>query len=178
MAINKHLNDSSLYIWSLLRVGIGLIFLWAFFDKLFGLGFSTCRDKSGGINYLCSDAWLKGGSPTSGFLGHAVSGPFADFYHKLAGNSLIDWAFMLGLLAVGVGLTIGIWIRAAAVVGVLMLILMWGALLWPQDNPVIDEHIVYIIALFGVFTTSEHAKWSLQGWWRTTSIANSIKLLR
>ena len=34
------------YILGLLRISIGLIFLWAFFDKLFGLGFATSFDKS------------------------------------------------------------------------------------------------------------------------------------
>jgi hypothetical protein len=28
----------------ILRLAIGFIFLWAFFDKLLGLGFSTCFD--------------------------------------------------------------------------------------------------------------------------------------
>ena len=45
-------------IWSLLRISLGLIFLWVFFDKLFGLGFATLPDKS----------WLLGNSHTFGFL--------------------------------------------------------------------------------------------------------------
>jgi len=33
-------------ILGILRISFGLIFLWAFFDKLFGLGFATASDKS------------------------------------------------------------------------------------------------------------------------------------
>ncbi len=176
MSISK--NDHSLYIWSLLRISLGFIFLWAFLDKLFGLGFATCRDKLGEVTTMCSQAWVQGGSPTTGFLKNAVTGPFADFYHNLAGNALVDWLFMLGLLVVGVGLTLGIWIRAAAFFGVLILTLMYSALLWPANNPIIDEHLVYIIALFGIFGTAEQAKWSLQTWWQTTSVAKKFPFLR
>ena len=55
------------YIWAKLRISIGLVFLWAFFDKLIGLGFNTCREGEV-IDTLCSSAWLKDGSPTEGFL--------------------------------------------------------------------------------------------------------------
>jgi thiosulfate dehydrogenase [quinone] large subunit len=42
----------------LARIGLGWTFLWAFADKLWGLGFSTLPEKS----------WLAGASPTTGFL--------------------------------------------------------------------------------------------------------------
>ena len=37
----------ALYALALARISLGLIFLWAFFDKLWGLGFATCRDPHG-----------------------------------------------------------------------------------------------------------------------------------
>ena len=79
------------YLLGLLRISMGLILLWAFFDKLFGFGFATLPNKS----------WLAGNSPTSGFLLNAVHGPFAEFFKSLAGNVWIDWIFMLGLLLIG-----------------------------------------------------------------------------
>ena len=53
-------------IWALGRIGLGWTFLWAFLDKVFGLGFSTPSDRS----------WLSGGSPTEGFLANSAAGPF------------------------------------------------------------------------------------------------------
>lgn len=50
-------------------------------DKIFGLGFSTTSDN----------AWLVGGSPTSGFLTFATQGPFASFFQSLAGSVFVDW---------------------------------------------------------------------------------------
>ena len=81
-------------IMSLLRVCLGFIFLWAFADKLFGLGFATTSAK----------AWINGGSPTYGFLIFGTKGPFAEIFKMLAGNNLVDLLFMEGFLFVGVTL--------------------------------------------------------------------------
>ena len=127
------------YVLGLLRLVIGWIFFWAFIDKLFGLGFST----------LSSNSWLMGISPTTGFLQHAVHGPFDIFYQTLAGLPLVDWLFMLGLLFIGVSFILGIFMRLAGFASVVMLALMYGAVgLLPTTNPFIDEHIVYILVVF------------------------------
>ncbi len=162
------------YAWALLRISLGYIFLWAFLDKLFGLKFATCKTSTVG----CSQAWLHEGSPTKGFLSHATTGPFASFYHHLAGQAWVDGLFMLGLLAAGLGLLLGVWVRLAALIGVIMLILMWSALLWPANTPLVDEHIIYLLALFGVALTDEHQVWGLRSWWLKTSLARSLPFLR
>lgn len=174
MALKKHIADGSLYVWAILRLTLGFVFLWSFVDKLFGLSVSTCSGKAVG----CSDAWIHGGSPTSGFLGHATTGPFADFYQKLAGHAWVDWLFMAGLLVVGVGLLLGVWVRVAAFIGMLMMLLMWSALLWPANTPGIDEHIIYALVLFGVALTDENQVWGLRSRWAKTSIAKSLPFLK
>jgi thiosulfate dehydrogenase [quinone] large subunit len=127
---------------SLTRILIGFIFLWAFLDKTFGLGFATKR----------AAAWIHGGSPTAGFLSHAVQGPLAPFFHTLSGMAWVDWLFMIGLLFVGITLLINRWVKFGALVGIVMLILMYLALLWPANNPFVDEHLVYaaILAYIGL----------------------------
>jgi thiosulfate dehydrogenase [quinone] large subunit len=120
-----------------LRLSMAFIFLWAFLDKTFGLGFATTK----------ANAWINGGSPTTGFLSRAVKGPFADFFHSLAGLWIVDWLFMLGLLFVGLSLLLNMYKKAGATAGVLMLMLMWLALLFPENNPIIDDHIVYSLVL-------------------------------
>lgn len=151
-------KSKSLYAHALLRIGLGYIFIWAFIDKLFGLEFSTCK----GVGVGCSQAWIHGGSPTAGFLGHAATGPLADFYHHLAGQVWVDWLFMLGLLFVGVGLLLGAWIKSASVVGIVMLALMWSSLLWPATAPGVDEHIIYILVLLTFLFSNVPQKWSLK----------------
>ena len=128
-----------------LRIVMGFIFLWAFLDKVFGLGFATSPGK----------AWIEGGSPTSGFLSSAVKGPFVDFFHSLAGVAAVDWVFMAGLLFVGLTLIFNKFVKWGAVAGILMLLFMYLALLWPANNPIIDEHIVYILVLALLFLKNE-----------------------
>ena len=128
-------------VWGLLRLAVGWIFLWAFFDKLFGLGFATEAGKG----------WVSGGSPTFGFLNFATKGPFVGFYQDLAGNVIVDWMFMLGLLVIGLPLVLGIGVRIAASFGVAMLALMYSAgFVPPEHNPFLDEHIIYAVIMIGL----------------------------
>src|SRR5436190_12534716 len=92
------------YVAAAIRVSLGWVFLWAFLDKLFGLGHET---KS-------AAAWINGGNPTKGFLSHA-DGPFASFYQSFAGASWANWLFMVGLAALGLALITGIGMRITAV---------------------------------------------------------------
>jgi thiosulfate dehydrogenase (quinone) large subunit len=132
-----------------LRLAIGFEFLWAFFDKLFGLGYSTST----------AHAWINGGSPTKGFLSGAI-GPFQGIFTAIAGAPVVDWLFMLGLLGVGLALMLGVAVRPAAFFGALMLAFMWLAVWVPSTtaggqpsgstNPFVDEHIVGIVGLIVV----------------------------
>ena len=124
------------YAIGILRIILGLIFLWAFFDKLFGLGFATPYDKG----------WIEGNSPTYGFL-MSTKGPFAPLFQAIAGNVIIDMLFMIGLLLIGLTLVIGIMVNIAGYSGSLMIFLMWLAVLPPKNHPILDEHIVYIFVL-------------------------------
>lgn len=136
---------SSSVILSAARMLLGFIFLWAFLDKTFGLGFAT---KS-------ANAWIRGGSPTAGFLSNAVQGPFVDFFHTLSGLMIVDWLFMLGLLFIGVTLMINRWVKWGSLAGAVMLLLMYFALLWPANNPFVDEHLIYAVVLIYIGMKSE-----------------------
>jgi len=58
-----------------LRILFGFTFLWAFLDKLFGLGKATPSES----------AWLNGGDPTYGSLANN-EGTFSSFFSGLAGQ--------------------------------------------------------------------------------------------
>jgi thiosulfate dehydrogenase (quinone) large subunit len=142
-----HLGSAARYLLAGIRLALGWVFLWAFLDKLFGFGIATPAAKS----------WLNGGSPTKGFLGSS-KGPFADVFHSIAGNGVIDVLFMAALLAIGVALILGIGMRLAAGAGALVLVLMWAAVLPPSTNPFMDDHLVYaavlvVLALVGAGNT-------------------------
>jgi thiosulfate dehydrogenase [quinone] large subunit len=130
------------------RLLLGFTFLWAFFDKTFGLGYTTTS----------SNAWIHSGSPTFGFLSHVEVGPFQGLFHSLAGNWLVNWLFMLALLGIGVALVAGVALRIMAMAGVVLLVMMWAAE-WPlarhnstgaltgSTSPFVDYHLIYAITL-------------------------------
>lgn len=143
-------------VWVALRFVLAFIFLWAFFDKLLGLGFSTPPER----------AWVNGGSPTAGFLG-ATEGPTSPFFQALAGNVLVDWLFMLGLLLIGLALLLGVGMRVAGVAGALLMLLMWAALMPGETNPLVDDHIVNALVFLGfAFFPEAGAVWGAGRWWQ------------
>lgn len=125
-------------ILGILRISLGWIFLWAFLDKTFGLGFATEK----------SSAWIAGVSPTAGFLQFGTQGPFAEIFQSLSGMVWVDWIFMLTLLFVGVTVITGFYLRWGAYVGVGLMTLMYLAgFIWPEHNPVVDDHVIYALVL-------------------------------
>src|SRR3990170_9014260 len=81
---------------AVLRIGFGLTFLWAFFDKLLALGYSTgVNPESGAVDRFGDAAWINGASPTEGFLTFGTKGPFAEFYQGFGGSAWADWLFMI-----------------------------------------------------------------------------------
>lgn len=165
------------YVWASLRISLGLIFLWAFFDKLFGLGYATCRQETGEIIRGCSNAVIEGGSATTGFLKFGTSGPLSDFYQGLAGNSFIDGLFMAGLLGIGIALLLGIGMRIAVATGSLLMLMMWSASLPPENNPLIDDHIIYILVLAGLLLTNKNQVMGLGNWWSKTKLVKTYSWL-
>ncbi|MDT7802115.1 MAG: thiosulfate dehydrogenase (quinone) large subunit [Actinomycetota bacterium] len=151
---------------AVLRIVTGFVFLWAFLDKLFGLGYATPS----------KGAWISGGSPTKGFLSSVHVGPFESMFHAWAGTWWADTLFMLGLGAVGVAVIAGVGLRLSAIAGSLMMLMMWAAE-WPfaqsmstgeathSSNPIIDYHIIYALILIVVAAAAGGHTWGLGRRW-------------
>ena len=162
-----------------LRLATGFVFLWAFLDKLIGLGYSTSTARS----------WFSGGSPTNGFLGHVVVGPFQSIFRSWAGAAWADVAFMVGLGAVGIAVMLGVALRLSAIAGGVMMLLMWAAE-WPlarftstgeaagSTNPLIDYHIIYALALVVVAATAAGNTWGFGKRWAKLTVVREISWLR
>ncbi|WNV88654.1 DoxX family membrane protein [Umezawaea sp. Da 62-37] len=163
---------------AVLRAALGLVFLWAFLDKAFGLGYSTPGERS----------WLNGGSPTNGFLGHVEVGPLQSLFRGWAGSPVADGLFMLGLLAIGLALVLGIGLRIAAVSGALMMLMMWLAE-WPpaqhtstgeatgSSNPLVDYHVIYAIGVIVVALTAAGDTWGFGRQWKALPFVRANKWL-
>lgn len=160
------------------RIAVGWVFLWPFLDKLFGLGYATTGAK----------AWIHGGSPTRGFLSHVDVGPLQGFFHALAGNVWVDGGFMLALLAIGLGLVLGIGLRAVAVGGTLLVVVMWLAS-WPSartaggtptalTNPFLDDHLLYALMFVVLAAGRAGDTWGLGRHWAALPLVQRLPWLR
>ena len=163
---------------NLLRLALGIEFLWAFLDKTFGLGYATPSAR----------AWINGGSPTNGFLSGVDAGPLQSFFNGIAGNPVVDWLFMLGLLGIGVALILGVALRIAAASGAVLLLMMWLAS-WPlastvagkptgSTNPLIDDHIISALAIIVVGAYAAHSAGYLGRWWSHQPLVRRTPWLR
>jgi thiosulfate dehydrogenase (quinone) large subunit len=163
---------------AVLRIATGFVFLWAFADKLFGLGYSTPSAK----------AWINGGSPTKGFLKSVDVGPFQSAFHAIAGNPIANWLFMLGLLAIGIALIAGVGLRIAAVSTVLMMAMMWLAE-FPlaqhtttgapsgSTNPLTDYHVIYAAVTVALALAYAGNTWGLGKIWARLPFVNRNRWL-
>jgi thiosulfate dehydrogenase [quinone] large subunit len=154
-------------VWGISRILLGWLFFWSFFDKLFGLGFSTSSAQS----------WLNGGSPTAGYLKYATSGIFSGFYDSLAGNQIVDILFMFALLALGAALILGIGSRLATYGGTLLLLMLWSTNIPPVQNPLIDEHIIFIALLWGLWLVKAGRMYGMGEWWSKTALVKRLPFL-
>jgi thiosulfate dehydrogenase [quinone] large subunit len=166
-----------------LRIAFGLTFLWAFFDKLLALGFSTGAvvNEQGvktGIDFFSKDAWIHGGNPTLGFLKFGATGPFKDFYNSIAGETWVNVLFMLGLLAIGVALTFGIAMRLGTIAGFVLYLMMWSVALWPANNPVLDDHILGALSMVVLGLTLAGDTWGAGRAWAGTGLVRRFPILR
>jgi thiosulfate dehydrogenase [quinone] large subunit len=178
---------------AVLRFGFGFTFLWAFFDKLFALGFHTgvsTNPETGveTVDRFGDAAWINGADPAAGFLafGSNPDSPFHGFYSSLVTMTdqgpQSDWwvspLFMIGLLGIGVALTLGIGMRIAAVSGVLLYTMMYTAVMLPENNPILDDHILGAISLAVLALTLSGDTWGLGKAWARIGIVRKHSFLR
>ena len=147
---------------AVLRLAIGFIFLWAFFDKTFGLGYSTPPER----------AWINGGAPSQGFLlSDSVVGPLKPFFTAIA-SPTSDVLFMIGMIAIGVAVMLGIGLRVSAVAGTVIMLAMFVAQ-WPfganaaSNNPVVDYHIIHALALIVCASLAAGDTWGFGRPWKS-----------
>jgi thiosulfate dehydrogenase (quinone) large subunit len=168
---------------AVLRIAFGLTFLWAFFDKLLALGYSTgaVLNEQGtktGIDFFSKDAWINGGNPTLGFLKFGASGPFKGFYNAIAGETWVNVLFMFGLLAIGIALTFGIAMRLGTIAGFVMYVMMWTVALWPANNPILDDHILGALSMVVLGLALAGDTWGAGRIWARTQLVRRFPILR
>ena len=113
------------------RLIMGFFLIWSGFDKLI-TDFSS-----------------------AGFLVNASKGPLKDVFVDMGTSSaavdVIDALVVWGQIFVGFSLILGLFTRVGAFFGALQMLMFYLPTLWPEHNPFIDDHFIYIgiFALLG-----------------------------
>lgn len=106
------------------RLTFGFYFLWSGADK------------------LVSDF------TSSGFLVNATSGPLESLFVDMGESSMtvdiVDPLVVWGQILIGIALLLGLFTRFALLMAAMQMFFFYLAALWPEHNPVLDEHIFYI----------------------------------
>lgn len=130
----------------LLRLALGWLFFWA------------------GITKVLNPEWT-----AAGYLNNAKT--LSGFYHALAQPGIItavNWLNEWGLLLLGLALLGGIFIRLAGILGaILMLLYYFPGLDFPyagKTSLLVDEHIVYALALLLLGAFRAGRVWGLATW--------------
>jgi thiosulfate dehydrogenase [quinone] large subunit len=86
----------------------------------------------------------------------------------------IDWVFMASMLLIGLGLLTGVMTRLAAVGGIVWLAVFYlGTAIWPENNPFVDEHVIYAVVLIALIFANAGRYWGLgKVWQRLDAVKN------
>jgi thiosulfate dehydrogenase [quinone] large subunit len=168
-------NGRAMNVAALLRITLGLVYLWAFVSQGFGITYTNSTTSSTGeVSYGWHfDVDADAGWISSGFT-HSPTGPYVDKTHgplsfipKDLPTGLDDLGWMFAIGGLGVALTLGICMGIAGWGGFLLNILLWFSSFPPTSNPVFDAtHTTLALALLLLMYLHAGDRWGLGRWWR------------
>lgn len=128
----------------LLRIGLGIMFLWAGYTKLMNPNWSAA-------GYIASSKILSG---------------FYDFLLQPNVLPIINFLNEWGLTLIGLALILGIFVRLASFFGLALMILYYLPI-YPPAHGLIDEHIIYSAAFLVLMAFGAGEILTLSAWFQT-----------
>ena len=132
---------------AVLRVVVGIIFLWAGLEKIFG---PEPFDAAGFLQFGTTGSlgWPFVTEPVEG----AIYNPTHDFWVAMSENetlmSIINVIVPYGQLGIGIGLVLGMLTRFSALMGTLMMLGFFLAA-WDFQFGIVNQHLTYaVVTLF------------------------------
>ena len=143
-----------------LRVSLGWLMFYAGITKVLDPSWSAEGYLRGAKNFVGLYNWFA--SP--GIL------PIINFVN--------EW----GLTLLGISLILGLFVRIGSLSGVLLMILYYLPIIdFPYPNPhsyLVDEHIIYVFALFVLASFQAGRVWGLENWCSRLPICSKFPKLR
>lgn len=152
---------------SILRIILGFMLVWAFFDKLLGLGMQT----------PVGQGMIDGGSPSEMYLLYN-EGLFSGLFNWMAQfHQIADVLLMAALILIGGALLLGIATKLSVISGSIFFFVMFMTVFPIVDNPIVDYHIVYIFVLMAIWLTDAGSYLGLGKKWKETALVKRFPIL-
>jgi len=135
---------------ALLRVVVGVIFVWAGLSKVFNEGAPGSWSAQGFLKFATNGSlgwpFVTGtADPTK------IYNPTHDFWVSLAGNAtamtIVNNLVVAGEMCVGIALLLGVVTRFAGVMGAFMMAFFFLAG-WSFTDGIVEEHVTYAVILW------------------------------
>jgi len=131
---------------ALLRIGVGIIFLWAGLEKAVGSGLGTW--SAAGFLKFGTLGTLGWPFVTGEVAEGTVFNPTHDFWVALASNetalTIINYLVPLGQLGIGISLILGLLTRFGAAMATLMMLIFFVAA-WDFQYGIVNQHLTYAL---------------------------------
>ena len=170
---------------ALLRIGLGLMYLWAFVAQGFGVGYTNVKTTQQPpppdaaapapvtygwtFSYDADNGWISSGfkhSPSEAYLTKNTHGPVGTLLTDLP-TGLTDFGWIFALGGLGIALTFGLFSRIAGWGGFALNMIIWLAAFPPSTNPVIDgEHMAFALSILLLMWIQASNHWGFGRWWR------------
>lgn len=169
---------------ALLRIVVGIIFLWAGLEKLLGAG---PEGFSAGGFLQFGTAGSLGWPFVSGEVAEGtVYNPTHDLWVGLAENttamSIINILVPWGQLGIGISLVLGLLTRFGAIMGALMMLFFFLAA-WEFAYGIVNQHLTYLVICLAIaglgagkyFGLDAYLADSVPGWVRTWLMSGDVE---
>jgi thiosulfate dehydrogenase [quinone] large subunit len=133
---------------AVLRVGVGIIFLWAGLEKVIGAGGEWSAAGFLGFGTGGSLGWP---FVTGEIAEGTIFNPTQSFWAGMADNdtamTVINLLVPWGQVGIGVSLILGLLTRFGAVMGTLMMLFFFVAA-WDFEFGIVNQHLTYALVTF------------------------------
>jgi thiosulfate dehydrogenase [quinone] large subunit len=133
---------------AVLRIGVGIIFLWAGLEKVIGGGGEW--SAAGFLNFATggSMGWpFVTGEVAEGTVFNPTQSFWAGLSENEAAMTIINFLVPWGQMGIGVSLILGLLTRFGAAMGTLMMLFFFVAA-WDFEFGIVNQHLTYALVTF------------------------------
>ena len=136
---------------AVLRVVVGIIFLWAGLEKAVGAGLGTWSAE-GFLKFGTTGTlgWpFVSGEPAEGTVFNPTHGFWVALANDPTALTIIDYLVPLGQIGIGISLVLGLLTRFGAAMGTLMMAFFFVAA-WEFQFGIVNQHLTYAVVLLTI----------------------------